>query len=121
MGIIYSTLAALKALWAPKSEPEIVEYFRIPDILANWPWPRAINPHYEECRAESDAWIQGFDFLSPEAQAAFNKCEFGKPYPYILSSRTSAYKGLIGLLGSLGYPKLNKGISIVLTRSCSSL
>ena len=30
---------------------------RIPDTMAEWPWPREINPYYEEINAKSVAWV----------------------------------------------------------------
>ena len=26
----------------------------LPETMANWPWPRAINPHYEEVKSETN-------------------------------------------------------------------
>jgi len=49
---------------------------RLPDPLRNWPWPRAVNPHYEVCKEESDAWFESFHAFSPRAQVAFVKCNF---------------------------------------------
>ncbi|KAI0795580.1 terpenoid synthase [Abortiporus biennis] len=63
--------------------------FHLPDILRNWPWPRRINPFYEECKKESEEWCEAFKAFSPKAQAAFNLCNFN-------------------LLASLAYPVLNK-------------
>ncbi|KAI0784430.1 terpenoid synthase [Abortiporus biennis] len=63
--------------------------FHIPDTLRNWPWPRSINPFYEECKKESEEWCEAFEAFSPKAQKAFNLCNFN-------------------LLASLGYPLLNK-------------
>jgi len=51
---------------------------RIPDTLRNWPWPRIISPYYEECKRESEAWIESFHPFGPEAQKAFNKCNVSK-------------------------------------------
>ncbi|EJD08331.1 terpenoid synthase [Fomitiporia mediterranea MF3/22] len=48
----------------------------LPDTLANWPWQRTINPHYEEVKAESDAWFHSFKAFSAESQYAFDKCDF---------------------------------------------
>ncbi|KAM6508217.1 Delta(6)-protoilludene synthase [Fusarium falciforme] len=62
---------------------------RISDLLRHWPWPRAISPHYEECKHESDAWFGSFHAFSPEAQVAFNKCNFS-------------------LLGAMAYARLNR-------------
>lgn len=70
-------------------QPDTLIY--IPDTLANFPWPRALNPYVEECRAESDAWIQRFRVFGPKAQKAFDKCNFG-------------------LLAGLAYPRLDRGV-----------
>ena len=51
--------------------------FHLPDTLADWPWPRMINSHYEECKKESNAWLQSFKAFSPQSQYAFEKCDFG--------------------------------------------
>ncbi|KAK0670689.1 isoprenoid synthase domain-containing protein [Cercophora samala] len=48
----------------------------LPDTLRNWPWKRTINPHYEDCKRESEAWIESFQAFSPKAQQAFNRCNF---------------------------------------------
>jgi Delta6-protoilludene synthase len=52
--------------------------FHLPDTLATFPWPRSINPHYEVCKAESQAWVESFHAFGPKAQVAFNKCDFSK-------------------------------------------
>ena len=41
-----------------EAKPE--QILRIPDTMADWPWPREINPHYEEISADSMAWICKF-------------------------------------------------------------
>lgn len=46
--------------------------------MANWPWPRVINPHYEEVGAVSNEWIESFKPFTPESQIAFKKCDFGE-------------------------------------------
>ncbi|KAG2136537.1 terpenoid synthase [Suillus bovinus] len=48
----------------------------LPDIMINWPWPRTINPHYEDVKAEVDASFRDFKALSHESQEAFDKCDF---------------------------------------------
>ncbi|EJD00101.1 terpenoid synthase [Fomitiporia mediterranea MF3/22] len=48
----------------------------LPDTLANWPWPRAINLYYEEVKAESRAWFHSFKAFSAKSQYAFDKCDF---------------------------------------------
>ncbi|KAG0706610.1 isoprenoid synthase domain-containing protein [Suillus ampliporus] len=50
----------------------------LPDTMTNWPWPRAINPHFEEVKAEVDASFRDFKALSPESQEAFDKCDFAR-------------------------------------------
>jgi len=58
----------------------------LPDTLANWPWPRTLNPHYEVVKAETDAWFRSFNALSPKALLAFEKCDFSRAaalaYPF---------------------------------------
>ncbi|RDX52874.1 terpenoid synthase [Lentinus brumalis] len=63
--------------------------FRLPDTLSNWPWPRQVNAHYTEVKAESSAWLESFHAFGPKAQKAFNKCDFN-------------------LLASLAYPLATK-------------
>ncbi|KAF8209071.1 terpenoid synthase [Mycena galopus ATCC 62051] len=60
-----------------------------PNTLGSWPWLRHLNPHFEACKAESEAWLETFNAFSPKAQKAFNLCDFN-------------------LLASLVYPLLNK-------------
>jgi len=52
--------------------------FYIPDTLAKWPWPRHLNPHYEEAKKESQEWASSFKAFNPKAQHAFNRCDFSK-------------------------------------------
>lgn len=49
----------------------------LPETMANWPWPRYINPHYEEVKAESDAWFKGFKPFTKQSQIAFDKGDLG--------------------------------------------
>lgn len=55
--------------------------FRLPDPLAHWPWPRALNPHYAEVKPESDGWLRSFEALDAKSQRSFDRCNFGK-YSY---------------------------------------
>jgi hypothetical protein len=59
--------------------PQLPRVIYLPDTMANWPWPRAINPHYEEVKAVSNAWFESFNAFTPQSQIAFNKCDFGEP------------------------------------------
>ncbi|KAI0052749.1 terpenoid synthase [Auriscalpium vulgare] len=54
------------------------EKFYIPNCLENWKWPRALNPYYEEVKAESAAWARSFGAFSPKAQHAYDRCDFNK-------------------------------------------
>ncbi|KAF8557453.1 hypothetical protein OG21DRAFT_315398 [Imleria badia] len=47
----------------------------IPDLLAKWPWPRRLNPHYAAVKKESAAWIASFGAFSPKAQYALDLCD----------------------------------------------
>ncbi|EJD04763.1 terpenoid synthase [Fomitiporia mediterranea MF3/22] len=56
----------------------------LPSTLENWPWKRAINPYYEEVKAEADAWVRAFKAFSPRSQYAFEKCNFSAlAYPWV--------------------------------------
>ncbi|OCH88427.1 terpenoid synthase [Obba rivulosa] len=61
----------------------------LPPTMAEWPFPRKINPYYEEVSAESANWFRSFDAFSPESQKAFDRCNFG-------------------LLAALSYPTCSK-------------
>ena len=50
---------------------------RVPDLLANWPWTRRINPLYEDVAAEGNAWLRSFSPFNPKSQYAFERCMFG--------------------------------------------
>ncbi|KAG6886195.1 hypothetical protein C0992_004565 [Termitomyces sp. T32_za158] len=50
--------------------------FILPDILANWPWKRNINPYYLEAKAESSAWIGKFTTSTPQLQRMFDAGNF---------------------------------------------
>lgn len=49
----------------------------LPNTMTNWPWPRAMNPHYEVVKAEVDASFREFKALSAESQEAYDKCDSG--------------------------------------------
>ncbi|KAJ3491180.1 hypothetical protein NLI96_g902 [Meripilus lineatus] len=51
--------------------------YTLPNTLANWPWPRRVNPHYDTIAPVSAAWVESFRAMSPSAQKAFNACKFG--------------------------------------------
>ncbi|KAL4264339.1 Terpene synthase [Pleurotus pulmonarius] len=63
-------------------------FVSLPRTLDSWPWPRRINPHYAMVGRQSLAWCESFKAFHPEAQDAFNKCDFN-------------------LLASLAYPELD--------------
>ncbi|KAK0443682.1 terpenoid synthase [Desarmillaria tabescens] len=69
------------------SESDIV--IHLPDTLVYWPWSRRINPHYEEVKTASGAWCRSFRAFRPEAQSAFDLCDFS-------------------LLSSLAYPTASR-------------
>ncbi|KAH9940657.1 terpenoid synthase [Amylocystis lapponica] len=63
--------------------------FVLPATMQDWPWQRRMNPHFEEVKAESEAWFRSFNAFSPKAQRAFEKCDFCR-------------------LASLAYPDITK-------------
>ena len=56
------------------NEHRLVKIF-IPNLVARWPWPRRINPHYDAVKNESASWIAGFGAFSPEEQRAIDFCD----------------------------------------------
>jgi Delta6-protoilludene synthase len=60
---------------APKT-PQKMLY--LPETMKNWPWKRAINPHYEEVTAESNTWFKSFKPFNEKSQHAFDKCDIGE-------------------------------------------
>ncbi|KAJ3967193.1 terpenoid synthase [Lentinula raphanica] len=54
----------------------VSQQFILPDTLHSWPWQRKLNPNYKKVKAESSAWIESFHAFTPQAQDAFNRCEF---------------------------------------------
>lgn len=70
------------------------KYLYIPDTMETWPWPRNIHPYYEVVTTEADVWFKSFQLLTPEAQYAFDKCDFGR-------------------LASLVYPDASRGASSI--------
>ncbi|KAI0737821.1 terpenoid synthase [Daedaleopsis nitida] len=61
-----------------KGEARAIEYQTIPDLLRNWPWPRKINPLYEEVSEESNAWLRTFNPFTPKSQLSFEKGDLGR-------------------------------------------
>ena len=49
----------------------------LPDTLAQWPFPRRINPHYDTVSTQSATWARNFGAFGIRAQKAFDKCDFG--------------------------------------------
>ncbi len=81
----------------------------LPWTLDAWPWPRCESPHYASVTQEASSWCESFQAFSPQAQEAFNKCNFS----YVPAS--NYYIGILtcglplDLLASLVYSKLDKG------------
>ncbi|KAF8650692.1 hypothetical protein AX16_005066 [Volvariella volvacea WC 439] len=49
---------------------------QLPKVYKNWPWPRTLNPYYQEAKQGSNAWIRSFQCLSEKRQAKFEACDF---------------------------------------------
>ena len=52
--------------------------FYLPDLVAQWPWPRVLNQHYAEAKPESDEWLRSFEALDAKSQRSFDRCDFGE-------------------------------------------
>jgi hypothetical protein len=48
----------------------------VPDTMKDWPFARAVNPLYEEVKAETIAWCRTFKAFSKKSQYAFERCDF---------------------------------------------
>ena len=90
-----AALAPSKSIVVKTEDGREQKYLYLPDTMANWPWPRKINPYYEEVTVESNAWFKSFKFFTPESQYAYDKCDFGR-------------------LASLAYPDISRGASLSL-------
>lgn len=75
----------------------------IPDLLARWPSPRRINPHYATVGKDSAAWATTFRVFSPKAQRAFERCDFSNSFP-----PPTLTPCLVDLLACLSYPMARK-------------
>ncbi|KAG6893168.1 hypothetical protein C0993_001861, partial [Termitomyces sp. T159_Od127] len=68
----------------------------LPDILAEWPWKRAMNPHSDpEMKSESQEWIQTF-VSTPHMQRAFDLGEFDLMKPQEAQQLTAVVLDAIG-------------------------
>lgn len=87
------------------AELSVAQWIQIPDNLSGWPWPRAVNPHMEECSTASDDWLQQFNVFSPEAQDAFSRCKFGTIICQIFHSSAVTYAMPCRSSRVIGIPK----------------
>ncbi|KAG2032941.1 isoprenoid synthase domain-containing protein [Suillus americanus] len=67
----------------------------LPDTMIDWPWPRTINPHYEDVKIEVDALIRDTKALSPESLAAFDRANTGSAYFLFLEEYTNISSGAV--------------------------
>lgn len=79
------------------------ERYRIPNCLANWPWPRHLNKHYPEVKAASAAWARSFGAFSKKAQYAYDRCDFST-FCSIDVYQCRRVSQTLDLLASFAYP-----------------
>jgi hypothetical protein len=48
----------------------------IPDLLADWPWKRALNPALTEVKDDSNAWVKSLELFDQAQLQKFNACDF---------------------------------------------
>jgi hypothetical protein len=53
--------------------------FTLPDLLANFPWPRNLSEYFCEAKAESSAWTESYHPFDEEGLKGFNLCDFSEP------------------------------------------
>jgi hypothetical protein len=68
---------------------ELPQFYYLPDLVTQWPWPRVLNQHHAEVKPEADEWLRSFEALDAKSQRSFDRCNFA-------------------LLGSLLYPLVDK-------------
>ncbi len=61
-------------------ESDAAQAISLPNLEANWKWSRRVNRHTGEIKDECLEWAAGFGAFTPEAQKAFDKCNFSTPY-----------------------------------------
>jgi hypothetical protein len=81
----------------------------LPDPLAQWPWPRTLNPHLADVKPQSDAWVRAFEAIDSKSQKAFDSCNFGELLAYLILAE-QLIDGMLALLCGLGYSLLSKGL-----------
>lgn len=79
----------------------------LPDLEANWHWPRRVNPHTESIKPECQEWVSAFEAFTPEAQKAFDKCNFSNSAPQITKPTPTLTRNQ-DILTGLSYPWLNR-------------
>ncbi|EPE04338.1 terpenoid synthase [Ophiostoma piceae UAMH 11346] len=70
------TLTATAAQSLDMVDVEHPKMLHIPDTLADWPWPRFPNPHYDEVAEQSREWLRSFNAFPSRVQNAFDACDF---------------------------------------------
>jgi len=64
----------------PLRRPSIISLpmltYTLPDLLANFPWPRSLSEHYKEAKADSSAWTESYHLFDEEGLKGFNLCDF---------------------------------------------
>ncbi|PMD27043.1 terpenoid synthase [Hyaloscypha hepaticicola] len=79
----------------------IVPTILLPDLEANWMWPRRVNPHTQNIKQECLEWVASFGAFTPEAQKAFDKCNFnllaGLSYPWLTMGQLRSACDLMNL------------------------
>ena len=48
----------------------------IPDLLANWPWKRVLNPKLVEVNDDANAWVKSLGLFDQAQLQKFNACDF---------------------------------------------
>lgn len=85
--------------------------FVLPETLADYPWPRHLNPHYNDVAPESSRWTESFRAFDAKAQKSFNRCDFGS-LPSILNRLLQYLTRSPGKLALLAFPLHDKGMSV---------
>src|ERR1700744_3386967 len=52
-------------------------HFKLPNLHADWPFPRLVNPHCTQVSKDSLDWSESFRLFPPDYQAKFRQIQTG--------------------------------------------
>ena len=92
----------------------------IPDLLANWPWKRVLNPMLVEVNDDANAWVKSLGLFDQAQLQKFDACDFSTLTFTLMSFSSSilANRYFPDILGALVAPQQDKKGSYPLKIHC---